>query len=684
MNKLILKMGGELLTVLLLFCFAPARAEDFSAESNGTTICYNILSGETNAVEVTYYAIGANANSAAYNGSLVVPSSVEYNNTNYSVTRIGERAFNGCSGITSVEIPSSVTCIRDSAFVGCSGLTKVTFAETSGLTTIENKAFYNCSSLSSITIPTGVTSLGDYAFYGCKQLASITVPSGVTSIGSYTFYNCSSLTSIEISSNVTSIGSNAFYGCGFTSITLPSTVTSIGSSAFASCTNLTSISIPSSVTSIGGSAFYLCSGLTSISIPSGVTSIGALAFRECTALTEINVDENNSSYCSEDGVLFTNDKKELIQYPLGSTQTEYEVPAAVTTIDERAFAYCASDLTAVTLGNSVATIGNSAFYSCKGLETVVLGSAMSSIGTSAFGLCSAITEMYSLNATPPTFATESTSQIGSTSITLYAPADSEEAYALWSPVTNSNVVKTRLFGEVEIKAFTDEDEDTGEQYGYATYYLGKAYHTSYDYALNNNLRCATATLKNDSILTLNWVYGGDEGDTVVPAATAVVVYGTLGKHYPLVYEEGDEVATSDASEDNLLLGSDTATTTYAPNNASTGYKFYWLSYSEKDEETGIYKDIGFYYGATDGAAFDIGAHMAWLPLSDEVAAKITSFVFDNSVGDGSNETTAIRTVENDVSSQLGDDIIYNIAGQRVSSMSTRGIYIVGGKKVVKK
>ncbi|MCD8306591.1 MAG: leucine-rich repeat domain-containing protein [Prevotella sp.] len=683
MNKLILKTG-ELLAVLLLFCFAPARAEDFTAESSGTTFYYNILTDGEKAVEVTYYAIGANANSAAYTGSLQIPSSVTNDGTTYSVTRIGERAFNGCSGITSVEIPSSVTCIRDSAFVGCSGLATVTFAETSGLTTIENKAFYNCSSLSSITIPTSVTSLGDYAFYGCSKLASITVPSGVTSIGSYTFYNCSSLTSITIPDNVTTIGSNAFYGCGFTSISIPSTVTSIGSSAFAACTKLTSIDIPSSVTSIGGSAFYGCSGLTSISIPSGVASIGTLVFRECTALTKIEVSEENTNYCSEDGVLFTNDKKELMQYPLGSTLAEYEVPAAVETIDERAFAYCASDLSSVTLANAVATIGSSVFYSCKGLKTVVLGSAVSSIGTSAFGLCSAITEMYSLNATPPVFVTESTSQIGSTSITLYAPADSKDAYASWSPVTKSNVVKTRLFGEVEIKAFTDTDEDTGEQYGYATYYLGSSYHTSYDYPLNNNLRCATATLKNDSILTLNWVYGGDEGDTVVPAATAVVVYGTLGKHYPLVYEEGDEVAASEDSVDNLLLGSDTATTTYASNNATDGYKFYWLSYSEIDEETGIYKDIGFYYGATDGAAFQIGAHKAWLPLEDSVAAKITSFVFDNSVGDGSNETTAIRTIENDVSSKLGDDIIYNLAGQRVNSMSTRGIYIVGGKKVVKK
>ena len=174
-------------------------------------------------------------------------------------------AFDGCSGLTSLTIPSSVTSIGEYAFNGCSGLT-------------------------SLTIPSSVTSIGEYAFNGCSGLTSLTIPSSVTSIGESAFYGCSGLTSLTIPSSVTSIGESAFFGCsGLTSLTIPSSVTSIGESAFYGCSGLTSLTIPSSVTSIGESAFFGCSGLTSFTIPSSVTSIGWGAFCGCSGLTSIYV-----------------------------------------------------------------------------------------------------------------------------------------------------------------------------------------------------------------------------------------------------------------------------------------------------------------------------------------------------------------------------------------------------------
>ncbi|MBR6140737.1 MAG: leucine-rich repeat domain-containing protein [Bacteroidaceae bacterium] len=144
-----------------------------------------------------------------------------------SVTSIGNYAFSGYSGLTSVTIPNSVTSIGDSAFSGCSGLT-------------------------SITIPESVTSIGNWVFYGCTGLTSISIPESVTSIGNWVFYGCTGLTSISIGNSVTSIGICAFEGCsGLTSITIPYSVTSIGSGAFSGCSSLTSITIPNSVTSIG-------------------------------------------------------------------------------------------------------------------------------------------------------------------------------------------------------------------------------------------------------------------------------------------------------------------------------------------------------------------------------------------------------------------------------------------------
>ena len=146
-------------------------------------------------------------------------------------------------------------------------------------------AFYGCSGLTSLTIPSGVTSIGDKAFRGCSRLTSLTIPSGVTSIGDWAFSGCSGLTSLTIPSSVTSIGNYAFYGCsGLTSLTLPSGVTSIGNYAFYGCRGLTSMTIPSGVTSIGNDAFYGCSGLTSIYVyPENLPELESGIFSGCDA-----------------------------------------------------------------------------------------------------------------------------------------------------------------------------------------------------------------------------------------------------------------------------------------------------------------------------------------------------------------------------------------------------------------
>ena len=188
-----------------------------------------------------------------------------YGNNMYTYNdELGDYAFHGCSGLTSLTLPSRVTSIGDQTFYGCSGLT-------------------------SLTIPSGVTSIGIGAFYGCSGLTSLTLPSSVTSIGWSAFSGCSGLTSLTLPSSVTSIGGGAFEGCsGLTSLIIPSSVTSIGNYAFKGCSGLTSLTIPSSVTSISEGAFEGCSGLTNLTIPSGVTSIGIAAFRGCSGLTKLD------------------------------------------------------------------------------------------------------------------------------------------------------------------------------------------------------------------------------------------------------------------------------------------------------------------------------------------------------------------------------------------------------------
>lgn len=110
------------------------------------------------------------------------------------------------------------------------------------LTTIGNNAFDRCSNLSSITLPTGVTSIGTYAFYNCSSLSSITLPASLNSIGDYAFTDCSSLSSITLHASLNSIGIKAFSNCSrLSSITLPASLTSIGNYAFVYCSSLKTV-----------------------------------------------------------------------------------------------------------------------------------------------------------------------------------------------------------------------------------------------------------------------------------------------------------------------------------------------------------------------------------------------------------------------------------------------------------
>ena len=104
------------------------------------------------------------------------------------ITSIGEGAFGGCSGLTSINIPNSVTFIGNSAFINCDGLTSINIPNS--VTFIGNSAFKNCDGLTSFTVPNSVTYIGEDAFYSCKHLTSVTIPNSVITIGKDAFSNC--------------------------------------------------------------------------------------------------------------------------------------------------------------------------------------------------------------------------------------------------------------------------------------------------------------------------------------------------------------------------------------------------------------------------------------------------------------------------------------------------------------
>lgn len=197
-------------------------------------------------------------------------------------------------------------------------------------------AFYGCSGLTSLTLPSGLTSIGSWAFTGCSGLTSLSLPSGVTSIGDGAFFGLSSLTSLSLPSGLTSIGDQAFHECsGLTSLSLPSGLTSIGNQVFCYCSGLTTLSLPSGITSIGYNAFYGCSGLTSIYVyTEKMPKLGTNMFDGCDAkkctvyvpkgtyddywLSEFGYFENIVEFdpTGINNVITSNDAKELSRYSL--------------------------------------------------------------------------------------------------------------------------------------------------------------------------------------------------------------------------------------------------------------------------------------------------------------------------------------------------------------------------------
>ncbi len=296
-------------------------------------------------------------------GKLTIPDGVK---------SIGDDAFKDCTELTSINIPNGVTSMGYSAFSGCTGLTSITIPD--GVTSIENSAFYGCKNLVSVAIPDSVTSIGCYAFCWCTSLKNITIPKSVTDLGDTAFLGCESLVSITIPGNVTSIDMETFKGCtGLLSVILSNGVTSISSYAFSGCTSLASITIPDSVTSIGACVFENCTSLAKITVPDSVTYIGDGAF--------FNTAYYNNDNNWPGGVLYIGNH--LIAANSDVMNGGYSVRKGTVDICNSAFEYC-TELTSITIPDSVTSIGWGAFRLCAELADINIGNGVTNIGSYAF------------------------------------------------------------------------------------------------------------------------------------------------------------------------------------------------------------------------------------------------------------------------------------------------------------
>lgn len=376
-------------------------------------IAYNITS------DIEPYAVEVTNKDPNYEGDITIPEEVVYEENAYTVTSIGNNAFQNADNLTSVVMPNSITLISDFGFFSCDDLNSVTFS--TSLITIGPSAFHFCSSISEFVLPNTLDSICERGFASCQGFTNFNIPESIKFIGNAAFSGCSNLTSITIPYLVDSLGNGLFSYCNnldsifvhesnpyFSSVEgvlfnndttsllefpmarsgqyfIPNKVRIIKAEAFKVCIGLEYIRLSDSLEFIGSEAFFCCQNLDSIYIPKNVETIGFEAFAGNISLKKIVVDELNLYYSSLEGVLFNKDQSQLIRYPGGITGS-YVVPNTVNRLNDKAFSFH-EHITSVEIPGFINYIGVSCFDNCHILSDIDLGFGVDSICSRAFSQC---------------------------------------------------------------------------------------------------------------------------------------------------------------------------------------------------------------------------------------------------------------------------------------------------------
>ncbi len=396
-----------------------AYAYTFSAVYSGKTLYFNITDATNQYVEITYPGTSTSNPWNGYpkpTGSITLPSNVTYNGVTYTVKKIGNYAFYQCGDLTgSLAIPNTVTSIGNHAFDDCYGFSG-TLTLSNSLTTIGDYAFNSCCSYGlnqtsftgTLTIPNSVVSIGDYAFYSSFRVngSTLTIGNSVTTIGDLAFGCCSGFGgSLTIPNSVSSIGYSAFEACsGFTgTLTIGTGVTSLDWHAFSQCTGFTQVNYNATNCadiSSNDTPFIGCGGI--LTIDSNVARIPSYMFDE-TSFTQVNFNATNcADACSPSPfkdcggpLIIGNNVMRIPAYMFYECVyfTSLSIGNSVTTIGTSAFQYCSSGNNGLSgnlvIPNSVTTIGSNAFEDCSHYSgyTLTIGTGVTLIGTSAFRLC---------------------------------------------------------------------------------------------------------------------------------------------------------------------------------------------------------------------------------------------------------------------------------------------------------
>ncbi len=319
---------------------------------------------------------------------LEIPSEVSYGGNDYRVSGIRSGAFEGLTGLVSVDLPQSVSSIGARAFAGCTSLTDINIP---ARVTELRDTFVGCTSLESIIL-TGnyyVTTLSG-TFQGCVSLRDVAIR-WMAEVGEDTFNGCESLVNVD-TGHILVFGDRSFMGCSsLERLDVGEGVSRIGDSAFAGCASLTSVDIqePDDLV-VGADAFADCPSLTSVSIGDGVRSIGDSAFAGCASLSHVtfldsSCDVGRDVFLGCDGMssVHVRSPEVLGQLHLGDGLTSLTLGGDITDVTGSSIP-ALPDLRTLVLEDGVRSIGDGAFGSSHGLELIAVPGSVTTVGASAF------------------------------------------------------------------------------------------------------------------------------------------------------------------------------------------------------------------------------------------------------------------------------------------------------------
>lgn len=388
-------------------------------------------------------------------GAVTLPEKVTKEDIDYTVTRIGDKAFmqlykltaltlpprlthigafafQDCAALTIVRIPQGVTHIGASAFTACPNLREIfAFPAIAPQIATQQSPFDNTTHhITTLIVPKG--SRNNYAAAPVWKSFSLIIEADEQSLvqidGIRYQLNAEERTArvirhpytgaIRVPAQVVSatqtyrvvgISGGAFYRCSsLSTVALPTGLSRIGGNAFTDCKQLTTMVLPDSLKSIEEETFKGCVKLQQVTLPDRLTSIATRAFSGCQQLTALHlpnsvthIGANAFEHCHFlSHIQFSSDLQHILPYTFFSNSLRsLSLPPSLKTIGDAAFSR-SSRLTALHLPDSLSVIGRQAFSECPQLATVSLPASLTSLGEWAFFNCPLLKEIKVGHITP--------------------------------------------------------------------------------------------------------------------------------------------------------------------------------------------------------------------------------------------------------------------------------------------